>query len=81
MVVFPGAYLVQSEKDGLRLIAEEGTSSESVIIEATGQTHEQKLTGPTALAISEKEDEQVVALLSISILSAKPVPMVQTSIN
>jgi len=63
VVVFPGAYLVQPEKEGLRLIAEEGTSSESVVIEASGQTHDQKLTGPTALTLSEKEDEQVVVLL------------------
>lgn len=63
VVVFPGAYLVQSEKNGLRLIAEEGTGSESVVIAASDQTHQQKLTGPTVLAISEKEDEQVVALL------------------
>lgn len=63
VVVFPGAYLVKAEQEGIRLIAEEGTSSESVVIEASSQTHDQKLTGPTALAISENEDEQVVALL------------------
>ena len=63
VVVFPGAYMVQVEKEGLRLIAEEGTSSESVVIEAASQTHDQKLTGPTAISISEKEDEQVIVLL------------------
>ncbi|TFG61210.1 MAG: hypothetical protein E4H32_07645, partial [Nitrospirales bacterium] len=63
VVVFPGAYLVQAEKDGLRLIAEEGTSSESVMIEATSTTHEQTLAGPTAVTLSDKEDENIVALL------------------
>ncbi|MGD9850885.1 MAG: hypothetical protein AB7T38_06445 [Nitrospirales bacterium] len=63
VVVFPGAYLVKAEKEGLRLIAEEGTGSESLVIEATSQTHDQKLSGPTALSISEQEDEQVVLLL------------------
>lgn len=63
VVVYPGAYLVQAEKDGLRLIAEEGISSESVVIAASDQPHQQKLTGPTAVAISEKEDTQIVALL------------------
>ena len=63
VVVYPGAYLVQAEKEGLRLIADEGTGSESIVIEATGQPHDQKLTGPTALSVSEKEDEQVVVLL------------------
>jgi hypothetical protein len=63
VVVYPGAYLVQSEKDGLRLIVEEGTGSESVVIATSDQTLQQKLTGPTALTISEKEDEQVVTLL------------------
>jgi hypothetical protein len=63
VVVLPGAYLVQAETEGLRLIAEEGTSSESVVVEATGQPHDQKVAGPTALSVSENEDEQVVVLL------------------
>lgn len=63
VVVFPGAYLVKAEQEGLRLIAEEGAGSESMVIEATSQTHEQKISGPTALSVSEQDDEQVVMLL------------------
>lgn len=63
VVVFPGAYLVKAEQEGLRLIAEEGAGSESMVIEATTQTHEQKLSAPTALSVSEQDDEQVVMLL------------------
>ena len=63
VVVAPGAYEVQAEKDGLRLIAEEGTGEESVIIEATPTDHKENPAAPTALSFSEKEDEKVVVLL------------------
>lgn len=34
-----------------------------MVIEAASQTHEQQISGPTALSVSEQEDEQVVMLL------------------
>ena len=62
VVVAPGAYEVQAEKEGLRLVAEEDTS-ESQIIEAKPITHEATTKGSTALSYSEQEDEQIVMLL------------------
>ena len=63
VVVGPGAYEVKAEKDGLRLIAQEGTGEESLVVEATPTDHKEKPAAPTALSFSEKEDEKVVVLL------------------
>ena len=63
VVVAPGAYGVRAEKEGLRLIAEEGASSESQLIEAKPITHEETAKASTALSYSEQEDEHIVMLL------------------
>ena len=63
VVVAPGAYEVKAEKDGLRLIAEEGTGKESMVVDATPTDHKEKTTAPTALSFSDKEDEKVIVLL------------------
>jgi len=63
VVVSPGAYEIQAEKEGLRFIAEEGTGSESVVIDAQSTTHKEPVTSPTAVGITDEEDEQIVMLL------------------
>ncbi len=63
VVVSPGAYEVKIEKDGLRLIAEEGTGSESTVIDAEAAKHEESVTHPTAMMLSEEEDRQIITLL------------------
>jgi len=62
IVVAPGAYELQAQKEGLRLVAEEDTS-ESQLIEAKPITHEETRKTSTALSFSEQEDEQIVMLL------------------
>ena len=62
VVVSPGAYELKIEKGGLRLIAEEGTGSESTVIDAKSAKHEESVANPTAMMLSEK-DSQVIALL------------------
>ena len=63
VVVAPGAYEVKAEKNGLRLIADEGTGKESMVIDAQSTSHKETMTAPTALSFSDKEDEKVVVLL------------------
>ena len=63
VVVAPGGYAVQAEKEGLRLMAEDGEESESLLIEAKSITHEEPGKASTALSYSEQEDEHIVMLL------------------
>ncbi len=63
VVILPGAYEVKSETGGIRLVAEEGTSSESLLIEATPTDHEETVTNPMAVTLSDKNNEQVITLL------------------
>ena len=64
VVVLPGAYEVKAEKFGLRLIAEEGIGDESLLIEANATEHEESVTHPMALMLSDKKDNQVITLPS-----------------
>ena len=63
VVVAPGDYGVQAEKEGLRLMAEDGEESETLLIEAKSITHEEPGKASTALSYSEQEDEHIVMLL------------------
>ena len=63
VVVAPGDYEVQAEKEGLRLMAEDADASESLVIEAKPITHEETRETSTALSYSEQEDEHIVMLL------------------
>ncbi len=63
VTVFPGAYEVVAEKFGVRLIAEEGLSEESMLIEANAIDHQETVSNPTALLISKKKDDRVLTLL------------------
>ncbi len=63
VIVSPGAYEIKVEKDGLRLIAEEGTSAESIVIDAESAKHEESVKNPTAIMLSEEKDSQVITLL------------------
>ena len=63
VMVAPGEYEVRAEKEGLRLIAEEGADGESMVIDAQSTNHQEKITAPTTLSFSEKEDEKVIVLL------------------
>ena len=63
VVVTPGAYEVKAEKEGLRLIAEEGTGSESIVIDAKPAKHEESVANPTAMMLSEEADSQIITLL------------------
>ena len=63
VAVLPGAYEVKPEKFGIRLIAEEGTGDESLLIEARAIDHQELITNPTALLVSDKKDDRVLTLL------------------
>ena len=63
VMVAPGEYEVRAEKEGLRLIAEEGIDGESMVIDAQSTNHQEKITAPTTLSFSDKEDEKVIVLL------------------
>ena len=63
VMVAPGEYEVRAEKEGLRLIAEEGVGGESMVIEAQSTNHQEKITAPTTLSFSDKEDEKMIVLL------------------
>jgi len=63
ITVLPGAYEILTERYGLRLIAEEGTESESMLIEATASNHGESVIHPMALMLSDKKDQRVITLL------------------
>ena len=63
VMVAPGEYEVRAEKEGLRLIAEEGADGDSMVIDAQSTKHQEKITAPTTLSFSETEDEKVIVLL------------------
>ena len=63
VTILPGAYELKGEKFGLRMIAQEGFSDESILIEAAIISHEQLVTKPVALLFSDNKDEFVLTLL------------------
>ncbi len=63
VVVLPGAYEIYAEKGGLRLIAEEGTADESILINANATDHQESVTTPMALSLSDNEDDYIITLL------------------
>ncbi len=63
IAVLPGAYDIKTEKFGIRLIAEEGTETESMLIEANATNHGASISHPMALMLSNNKDARVVTLL------------------
>ena len=63
VVVAPGDYAIQAEKNGLRLLAEDGETSDSLLIEAKAITHEESPTTSSALSYSEEQDKHIVMFL------------------
>ncbi|GJL64575.1 MAG: hypothetical protein NPIRA04_32290 [Nitrospirales bacterium] len=63
ITVMPGAYQIKTEQYGIRLFAEEGTESESMLIEAKPTNHTESIIQPIALMSSDKKGHRVVTLL------------------
>ncbi|MCA9471575.1 MAG: hypothetical protein MRJ96_08310 [Nitrospirales bacterium] len=63
VTVLPGAYGLNGEKFGLRLIAQEGLGDESILIEANITEQDSLTKTPLALVFSESKDEFVLTLL------------------
>ncbi|GJL56586.1 MAG: hypothetical protein NPIRA02_37180 [Nitrospirales bacterium] len=63
VAVLPGAYEIKTERYGIRLIAEEGTETESMLIEAKATNHGALIPRPMALMLSNKKASRVITLL------------------